>query len=355
MKTKTGTRSVTRKRASLAVKEPLPVAKEPSGPVKKASPPAKKPPRAARKPSPPTETPSPAVTEPAPPAMEASSPLEAWREAAMQLPAAVGRPRVPLHVLLDEAVAVAQFFEKYFATVRNEDGTVARVGLDSVARPGRDLTAATGAEILSLREAIHEVQAKYVAVAAAPREGPPLTRARFLLTEIRSALGFLFDDGVRDAKDVQLAKIGATKVTRGQSAWAIRTRLLHYAMLAGENRQALDGLGGFDVALIDEAMALAEGMVTPSGPAIPLSELPSGVLELRQRLARLLADRMTTVRGAARFVFRRSPAIIREATSPYERRRAVTARQARAAKRGEAPRKVGRPRKIKSPAPAGGG
>lgn len=266
----------------------------------------------------------------------------------MRLPAETARPRVPLHVLLDEAVSVAQFFEKYFATVRNEAGAVTRVGLDSVARPGRDLTAATGAEVLSLREAIHGAQAKYVA-AAAPREKAPLARARFVLAEIRAALGFLFDDGVRDARDIELARIDKNKITRGQSAEALHMRLLHYASLAAEHRAALDGLGGFDAALIDEAFSVADALVTPAGPVLPLSELPSGLLDLRQRLARLLADRMTTIRSAARFVFRRFPAIVREATSAYERRRAVAGRVARAAKRGEAPRKVGRPRKVKVP------
>ncbi len=253
---------------------------------------------------------------------------------------------MPLHVLLDEAVAVARFFETYYPTLRNEDGTVARVGLDSVARPGRDLTATTGAEVLSLREAIQEAQAKYV-MASAPREGQPLPRMRYVLGEMRSALAFLFDDGVRDVRDVQLERLASSKVGSLRSAAGLLTRLYQYATLANMHRAELDGLGGFDVALIDEAFALTDAM-TRLEPSIPLAELPSGALDLRQRLSALLADRMNAVRSAARFVFRRTPAIVREATSAHERRRAVAARRAKSEKPAAASPRVPGSRKTRS-------
>ena len=254
----------------------------------------------------------------------------------MRLPAGAPRPRVPLHVLLDEAVSVARFFEAHYPTLRNEDGTVARVGLDSVARPGRDLTATTGAEVLSLREAVHEAQARYVG-ASAPRAAPPLARARFVLGEIRAALAFLLDDGKRDVRDVQLEHFAAAG-DGSRSASALFMRLHHLATFADMHRAELDGLGGFDVALIDEAFALGDPL-RALPPAIPHAELPESVLDLRNRLTALLAGRMATIRAAARFVFRNSPAIVREATSTYERRRGVAARRAKQEKAagGEAP------------------
>jgi hypothetical protein len=263
----------------------------------------------------------------------------------MRLSSGARRTRVPLHVLLDEAVVVARFFDTYYPTLRNDDGTVARIGLDSVARPGRELTAATGAEVLSLREAIQEAQARYVAVSA-PRRRPPLERMRFVLGEIRSALTFLFDDGKRDVQGAQLEQLASSPGSDSRSESALAMQLYQYATLAEMNRADLDGLGGFDVSLIDEAFALVDAIHSIE-PAVPLADLPSGVLDLRQRLATLLADRMGTIRSAARFVFRRSPAIVREATSTYERRRGAAARARRADGDGDGRKTPQPPRKKK--------
>lgn len=229
-------------------------------------------------------------------------------------------------MLLDEAVLVARFFESYFATVRDEGGGVVRVGLDSVAREGRELTAKAGEEVLSLRAAVHEAQARCVA-ASVPREGPPVGRARFILGEIRAALGFLFEDGKRDERDAQLEHIDAS--AKGSRAWtALVMRLHQHATVAEMHRAELDGLGGFDVGLIDEAFALvATFQKLPA--LVPMEELSQGMVKLRNQLATLLARRMATIRAAARFVFRASPAIVREATSVYERRRGVAARRAK--------------------------
>jgi hypothetical protein len=83
-----------------------------------------------------------------------------------------------------------------------------------------------------------------------------------------------------------------------------------------------DGLGGFDVALLDEATVLAvklrERSAARPGPQNVSAE--QRALELRSRLASLLTQRMSVVRSAAHFVFRRQPNIVREVTSAYERR-----------------------------------
>jgi hypothetical protein len=300
--------------------------KQPSSKANAPSPPADEP-------SAPAAAASGAASAPSLPGTGARSALDVWRDEAMRLPAGVPRPRVPLHVLLDEAVSVARFFESHYPTLRNEDGTVARIGLDSVARPGRDLTASTAAEVLSLREAIHEAQVRYVE-ASAPRPGPPLARMRFVLKEIRGALGFLLDDGKRDVRDVQLEQLEASGSGSPRSTSALILALYQLATFANTHRAELDGLGGFDAALIDEAFALVDA-TKALPPVVPLAELPSDVLDLRNRLAMLLAARMSVVRAAARFVFRASPAIVREATSTYERRRAVAARRAKHEKKAD--------------------
>ena len=91
----------------------------------------------------------------------------------------------------------------------------------------------------------------------------------------------------------------------------------------------IDGLGGFDAALIDEANTIATKL--RERPAVPVME-PEKVRAarvLRNRVVTLLRDKMILVRSAAKFVFRKSPEIARESTSVYERRRRAAARRAK--------------------------
>jgi len=58
---------------------------------------------------------------------------------------------------------------------------------------------------------------------------------------------------------------------------------------------------------------------TPTTPASP--ENTRRALDIRNRVATLLVDRVNLVRSAARFVFRNQPDIVRLSTSAFERRR----------------------------------
>lgn len=89
----------------------------------------------------------------------------------------------------------------------------------------------------------------------------------------------------------------------------------------------MDGIGGFDARLVKEATALAGALrARPASPAA-LAPAARAALDLRNRVVSLLWDRMSLVRSAARFVFRTSPEIAREATSAYERRRRAANRR----------------------------
>ena len=96
-------------------------------------------------------------------------------------------------------------------------------------------------------------------------------------------------------------------------------------------------LGGFDAALIEEARALAKKLRERS--AQKLVGVPPGeqraALELRNRVATLLHDRMNRVRAAARFVFRHDPDLVRRVTSAYQRQRRNAANRARAGQQGQ--------------------
>ena len=221
---------------------------------------------------------------------------------------------IPLHVLLGEAVDVARYFARYWKTIAEGD-TIVRHGLESV---GSRLPASTGAEIMALTELAQDAQSRYRLSVRGPRGTDPVGRATYLAGEIDAAIAFLFDDGIEDEKDGKLAAIRTAHAETGTSANALAAELADYVKLASEHRAALDGLGGFDAALIGEAKEL----VAQLREHAPIESAEAdGALDERNRLITLLQRRVGLVRAAARFVFRRDPAIIREVTSAYERRR----------------------------------
>lgn len=251
--------------------------------------------------------------------------LDKWKSEAEKLPSDDLKIPVPIHVLFGEAVDVAKFYEKRFA------GTADQPGLDTVADKNRGLTKDTAQDLLSLREAAHEANTAYLR-AVSPGAAAPMERATFVLNEITATLEWLFDDGVEDERDAQLANVKKAHEGTPDSHDAWAAELDDYAALASQYRKEMNGLGGFDAALVDEAKTLAAQL--RDRPAVPAA-LPENVARakaLRSRLATLLWHRMSAVRGAARFVFRNQPEIIREVTSAYERRRRAAARRAGAKK-----------------------
>ncbi len=240
--------------------------------------------------------------------------LADFREEMKSLESAVATTTIPLHVFLGEAVDVARFFAKYWKTIEEGD-TIVRYGLESV---GSRLPASTGAEILALTELTQDAQSRYRLAVRGPREIDPVGRATHLASELDAVMAFLFDDGIEDEKDGKLAAIRAAHADTGASANALAAELADYVTLAAEHRRALDGLGGFDVTLVDEAKGLV-AQLRDRGPVE--SADADAALDERNRLMTLLQRRVGLVRAAARFVFRRDPAIVREVTSAYERRR----------------------------------
>jgi hypothetical protein len=258
------------------------------------------------------------------------SPIDQWKDEAAKLaPDQIGIP-CPFYVLQGEAVDVARFFDKYFKSTDD------RPGLETVVDKKRHLTESTGKDILSLLAATQQANTAYQ-LAASPSTAAPIGRATFVLNDIAATLEWSFDDGVEDERDAQLASVKKAHADTPDSHDAWAAELEDYAALAGNYRKQMAGLGGFDVALIDEAKALAAELRNrPATPAAP-SEAVASAKALRDRLAALLCSRMATVRSAARFVFRNQPAIIREATSAYERRRKAAARRNAAKKPSDAP------------------
>ncbi|MFO0591657.1 MAG: hypothetical protein U0441_29190 [Polyangiaceae bacterium] len=244
---------------------------------------------------------------------------------------------MPIHILMGEAIDVAKFFEKYAATIKPGKGQAGRPGLDSVFDKERNLTAETGSDLRSLERALYESNTAYRSSLGASAVAP-YERAELVVDEIESVLEWYFDDGVEDEKDVQLAALQKTYKDKSGSADALAAKCEDYAALGRQHESAIDGLGGFDIKLLDEAGELAaklrEHPTSPGNTESPTAK----ALAVRNQIANLLYARMNIVRAAARFVFRGSPEIIREATSAYDRRRRAAARRAAAKKPVEPPK-----------------
>jgi hypothetical protein len=269
-------------------------------------------------------------TDPNPSPMSAH--IGHWTDLAWQLDAKdIVSLKVPLHILTAEAVDVARFFQRRWSAERDAAGKVILPGLELCSGHG-GITPELGDEILALQQEVQAAKAAHLLTRSPKAEPAPTRRAAFVLAEIRAALAWLMDDGIDDERDAQLKRLNETHRHRA-SQDALAAALDDYVALASRYRDELDGLGDFDVALLDEAKTLAVRLRERSAER-PAPRSPNGERspkELRKRLAFMLRQRMLAVRSAAQFVFRHHPAVVREVTSAYDRKRRTAWRKKKAA------------------------
>jgi hypothetical protein len=242
-----------------------------------------------------------------------------WESAAWALKETVEKLPIPFHVLAGEALDVTRFCQRNWEPAQDRTGQVIRPGLKSAVRNGT-FNENIATELLELHDVLQAAQTRYQLLVSGPGAAP-MERAQFVLSELRSTLEWYFDDNVEDEADAQLEQLIAAHDT-AFSHDAVAAALFDFAALAEKHREAIAGLGGFDVALLDEAPTLAFALRERSaGPAtIGPAPAENEALELRNRLGVLLYNRMQQVRQAARFVFRGHQALTREVTSAYARR-----------------------------------
>jgi len=196
---------------------------------------------------------------------------------------------------------------------------------------GAKLSPAIGTEILELQQAVQTAHTEYV-LTVAPMHNEVRARAQDVLREITAALGWWLNDTVVDDRHRQLAALKAEHAGGSSSANAVATALADYAALARQETEGLEGLGSFDTALIAQAEMLSRQLrECPTRRTVP--ENTRRALDMRNRVATLLVDRMGQVRAAARYVFRRQRVIALEAGSAFERRRRSASRAAGKSKR----------------------
>lgn len=253
--------------------------------------------------------------------------LEKWEPLAWALPSYNNRLVAPFHVLVGEAVDVARFFNTYYPTQPATPGKGARPGLEQAVIGGQ-FRPELGQEILELQEATQAAQTQYLLTVTSPDS--PRERAEFVLSELVASLEYLFDDDIEDEDDQRLERLAQQHVNPA-SQDALAAALDDYAGLAEMHRARLTELGAFDASFIGEAHALATAMRELSADKLAgaSTDAQKLALELRNRLATMLYDRMQLVRSAARYVFRRDPDTVRRVTSAYQRQRVARYRKNR--------------------------
>lgn len=257
-----------------------------------------------------------------------------WVTEARRLPEGDYKPRRPMHVELGEAAGVASFFELHWrASVDPETG--ARVpGLESV---GGRLPAAAGAELRSILAAASDAQQAFLLLASQGSASVDLAiaRAKVLVRAMATTLAWACrDEGSADEARLEAMRRRHAKATSDADKLAVR--LDDHVALASALRDKIDGLGGFDVSMLDEATKLADSLrempAWGRGPRVTAEARQAR--ELRDRLVHLMNRRVKVIREAARFVFRERPELLRQVTSGYERKRRTE--RARKARKGDA-------------------
>jgi hypothetical protein len=245
--------------------------------------------------------------------------LEKWYKIARSAGLPADRLQLPFHVLAGEALDVARFCQRNWEPDVNDDGKLLRLGLKSAVGNGT-FPATTVEDLLELASALQTAQSRYkVAVAAAP--GPLMATARSILDDIRATLTWCLDDGKTDRSDAQLAELNTTHANI-TSHDAMAAALIDFALLAELHEKEIAGLGGFEGGLIEAARSIGTKLREQSAGPTGTEPLPGErqAYDLRNRIGKLLFDRMQRTRAAAKFVFRKEPQLVREVTSAYERR-----------------------------------
>lgn len=241
-----------------------------------------------------------------------------WIEQASKVTETTNPLRIPYHVAINEAVDCANFLDEYWASGEG--------------RPGMDVTKnrlpkSTSEDIRGIVRALQQTQTELLLMVD-PQVVSHGERSRFLIDEIESALEFTLDDGIEEPEDLKLEQVKLFHSQNGQRTAALAQSLLSYGTLAqGLKDRIVEADESFDPALIDEALALASTLQeAPESPQD--NEQIRTTRTLRNRLLRLLQQRVGDVRKAAARVFRKHDEIYRKVTSAHERRRRAEARRA---------------------------
>lgn len=252
--------------------------------------------------------------------------IEHWNQAALLALEAKESLPLPFTVLATEALDALRFAQRYWDPSEDRAKGEQRLGLSSAVRGGR-FSATIRCDLRELYDAMQQAQTDYHLLSKRSTAAP-VERADLVLGELKAALEWHFDDAQKTDESAVLKALA--EIHAGARAHdAIASALFDYAELAERNQGSLAGLGGFEVALIDEARKLALRLREQSAVSACLSAGPKAreALLLRNRLGSMVHDRILLIRAAARFVYRGQADILKQVSSAYGRKRKAKSRR----------------------------
>lgn len=263
-----------------------------------------------------------------------------WTTTAATLDASEVTSNLPVAVLTGESVDVAKFVGNRWSPVI-EAKKVVLPGLSSAVRADQTPTAFAAVpalhegiaqEILTLRALVQETHTQaLLSTKSSGGEEHPRFEAETQLADLRGAAESYLDDGVETDEDAQLRAVNDAHANDPETDDALAGALDDYATFVETLLPGIDGYADFSASWITRARELSAALrIAPAAGAAAV-RAPNPLIELRNRLGTLLLRRMTLVRSKARFVFRKFPAVAREATSAYQRRRRAENRRAKKA------------------------
>lgn len=233
-------------------------------------------------------------------------------------------PRLPVGALLGEAIDVAEFIETNFHE-KTSNGLVTP-GLSEYVKD-EGFTAETSTELRELQLAGNTIDSRYQNLAQ-KEEGTTVEVAEALIRELRFALSFVLEDGEHPAGEEQLERL-RDKEAENRSQDGVALVLDNYRELAREYAKELSTVPDYDAGLVDEAIAVAQGLRQRSADALSgnTARQQRELLSLRNRFLTAIADRLKESRRVIRYVFRDHPDLVKRATSSYARSSKRRARQ----------------------------
>lgn len=138
--------------------------------------------------------------------------------------------------------------------------------------------------------------------------GPLVARAEHVGDEIEASCAFILDDGVEDEDDATLESLQAAEEELGAGVAAHGQLLLGWAALAEALAPKLATLGDWDPALVGEARALGEQIITAAGDGSVTRAEAERIKRIERGLLVLAHDEMRELRRVVSYVWRHHPA-----------------------------------------------
>lgn len=241
------------------------------------------------------------------------------------------KPSVPHGVFFGESVDVAGKAEMYWSP--KGEGALAVPGLTQA---GPRMFEGIPSKVVDLVKLGQEAHVDYLLTVNPSASKELLLQVQTLTDKIESVLEYVFDDGVEDEKDAQLA---AVKANDSDTIDGMALDLEEVVGLATLHLDLMKTVPLFDEAWLAQGKAAAEALraLPPGRYSTPEAKAKIG---RRNQIFSLIAKNVREIRAAARLVFSSHPDIYRQFTSAYERRRRTALARAKAKAKAAAAQKV---------------